>query len=903
MSAIMNRLGTEVVHEICTNQVVVTLQACVKELVENSLDAGASKVEIRLRESGAELLEVVDDGRGISPDDYDKVAVRHATSKIRKYQDLSSDAFSTFGFRGEALSAICAMGDMTIATKTANESAASLLSYDRFGRLVSRNALARETGTTVSVRELFKRLPVRHREFQKNAKAQVGATLRLIQAYAVAEPQVRFSVVSEKLRGPGSGRTTLMSTSGAARNWTQAAAAVLGDAALSGVLTIAATMEGWEVEGLISPPFGGRRSRDAQLFFVNRRPVDPPKRIAKLINDTYHQYNSRAWPLVILAFTAPQGMVDVNVTPDKKTVFLHREEALLGELQKSLTQVLSAGPDTSQRGLCSFGVVPVLKDTSIALKAEEAKESPRSTLDPLPEPSVHASSLEETRGKPDLVALPLQDFTVPQTLTAEVDVEGLRIIEFREEAPSHAQAEEAAQPPHASTTADQNSRRSVWSKSLKRRHSETSEELPGVEVIELQEEAEMSEEQALPSVEPALMPLPPIPMEGVDDLGLDMQVQEYVLEDTSRQKPEAPVDSALVKQEDGVHGSGDADQSTRNPALQASKAVGCSFTSPIQLEGLRRCAARRRARAEASPDLDSDATATTSSKQFPRAFSLAELGSHGSGEGVSVEEVASCGVSNLRFDKTCFSKMRVIGQFNLGFIIAALPQKQDDGQSHPPGDLQLFIVDQHASDEKFRFEALNRETRLDRQPLVTPHPLQLTPAQEQLAEAHAEVFRMNGFELKKDEAQPPGRRLRATALPSCQGLVFNDKDIHDLLYKLEEAEVSENVTQSDKTGLLDLSGHRALWSATAAPRPQKVWMLLASRACRYATMIGKALRIPEMERILRNLGTLQQPWNCPHGRPTMRHLVDTNSAKKAPVRPRRPLFAGLPEAVDLAIQS
>lgn len=381
MSAIMNRLGTEVVHEICTNQVVVTLQACVKELVENSLDAGASKVEIRLRESGAELLEVVDDGRGISPDDYDKVAVRHATSKIRKYQDLSSDAFSTFGFRGEALSAICAMGDMTIATKTANESAASLLSYDRFGRLVSRNALARETGTTVSVRELFKRLPVRHREFQKNAKAQVGATLRLIQAYAVAEPQVRFSVVSEKLRGPGSGRTTLMSTSGAARNWTQAAAAVLGDAALSGVLTIAATMEGWEVEGLISPPFGGRRSRDAQLFFVNRRPVDPPKRIAKLINDTYHQYNSRAWPLVILAFTAPQGMVDVNVTPDKKTVFLHREEALLGELQKSLTQVLSAGPDTSQRGLCSFGVVPVLKDTSIALKAEEAKESPRSTLD------------------------------------------------------------------------------------------------------------------------------------------------------------------------------------------------------------------------------------------------------------------------------------------------------------------------------------------------------------------------------------------------------------------------------------------------------------------------------------------------------------------------------------------
>jgi len=902
----MNRLGTEVVHEICTNQVVVTLQACVKELVENSLDAGASRVEVRLRESGAELLEVVDDGRGISQDDYDKVAARHATSKIRKYQDLSSDAFSTFGFRGEALSAICAMGDMTIATKTANESAASLLSYDRFGRLVSRNALARETGTTVSVRELFKRLPVRHREFQKNAKAQVGATLRLMQAYAVAQPQVRFSVVSEKLRGPGSGRTTLMSTSGTARTWTQAAAAVLGDAALSGVLTIAATLEGWEVEGLISPPFSGRRSRDAQLFFVNRRPVDPPKRIAKLINDTYHQYNSRAWPLVILAFTAPQGMVDVNVTPDKKTVFLHHEEALLGELQKSLTQVLSAGPDTSQRGLCNFGIVPVLKDTSIALKAEEVPAELPSGLPPkLPEPFVRPSS-EERRRNPDLEALPVpepatpelrpvQDFPVLQTLTAEVDAEGSCITAFREEAPSHAQAEEATWRPDVSTGADLDlpSRRSVW-KSLKRRHSETSEELPGVEVIELQDEAGISEEeQVLPSVEPALMP---VPMEGVDDLDLD--VQEYVLEDTSEEKSEAPVDGALVKQEDLVP--------VAEPSrYKASKAVGCSFTSPIQLEGLRRSAdARRRrfrARAEMPSDLASAATAATSSKQFPRAFSLAQLG-RGSTEGVSVEEVASCGVSNLRFDKTCFSKMRVVGQFNLGFIIAALPQKQGDGQGHLPGDLQLFIVDQHASDEKFRFEALNRETRLDRQPLVTPHPLQLTPAQEQLAEAHAEVFRMNGFELKKDEAQPPGRRLRATTLPSCQGLVFNDKDIHDLLYKLEEAEVSENLTQSDHAGLLDLSGHRALWSATAAPRPQKVWMLLASRACRYATMIGKALRIPDMERILRNLGTLQQPWNCPHGRPTMRHLVDTSSAKKAP-RPRTPLFAGRPEAVDLAIQS
>ncbi|CAJ1414916.1 unnamed protein product [Effrenium voratum] len=176
---------------------------------------------------------------------------------------------------------------------------------------------------------------------------------------------------------------------------------------------------------------------------------------------------------------------------------------------------------------------------------------------------------------------------------------------------------------------------------------------------------------------------------------------------------------------------------------------------------------------------------------------------------------------SFRFDKSCFSQMRVIGQFNLGFIIAAL-------QVGSSPDLQLFIVDQHASDEKFRFEALNRESRIERQPLVNPHPLQLAPAQEQLAEAHLEVFRRNGFELLKDEAKPPGRRLRVAALPSCQGMVFNEKDIHDLLYKLEEAEQAENVTGSPhKGGLLDLDAHRGSWSSALVRwfYPKKGWVM------------------------------------------------------------------------------
>jgi len=265
---------------------------------------------------------------------------------------------------------------------------------------------------------------------------------------------------------------------------------------------------------------------------------------------------------------------------------------------------------------------------------------------------------------------------------------------------------------------------------------------------------------------------------------------------------------------------------------------------------------------------------------IPNAFSLSSLGSEKS----SVDEVAQFATdpnkkddviedTSFKFDKSCFTKMRIIGQFNLGFIIAALEAK---GEAGGP---QLFIIDQHASDEKFRFEGLNRESRIERQPLITPHQLQLTPAQEAIVEANMDVFKQNGFELTQDPNRPPGRRLRMKSLPTCQGLVFSEKDLHDLIHTLEESESQQSSEtplppQTPQTTLLDIAGHRALWRAGSLPRPSKVWQLLACKACRGAIMIGKALRPAEMQRVLRNLSKLEQPWNCPHGRPTLRHLVD-----------------------------
>lgn len=932
----MDRLDRNVVHEICTNQVVVTLQACVKELVENALDAGATRIEVRLRENGSELLEVVDNGQGIDEQDYAKLAQRHATSKIRDYDDLSK-TLQTFGFRGEALSAIAAMGETTVCTRTASDSTGSLLTYDRFGKLSSQATAAREVGTTVSVRDLFCRLPVRHKEFLRNAKAQVGATLKLIQSYAIAMPEIRFSVSAEKAKGQGAGgRAVLLCTSGVSHGWRQAAAAVLGDKTVADVevLELKCPTTGWTVSGLISSPQGGRRSRDTQLYYVNRRPIDPPKRIAKLINDTYHQYNSRMWPVVILSFSAAQGLVDVNVTPDKRTVFLHNEEALLCDLQQGLTELYTTRGGQSA-SLLDFGIGSVSSRAPLRNSVDESTMAMQD-VDNLVAGGTGSGQSSSAKAAPEV--LPLMMSTSSRRVGAPR--EGTETLE-KQTLPAALELDRSDDPDVETLPAYQPEVTELmprspvaWARPLQRRPSEAPSE-PEFLITELM----VSEGPQLVSV--ASFSSAGVIGDGIASAGeMDFDgfqlTEEYAPAQTLvSTSPFAGTDSQMDLEVDADLASqsmvldyfepGDETSLTQLDRAQIAGpvAVGCSAKTALSLAELGAAIERRERRrkrpsaamVEQAPvsDLDADGIAHV---EFPSAFSLASLRSREAGGiGASLEDVAKFATSGgavsssgsnrkgksslaespdgsgLRFDKSWFSKMRVIGQFNLGFIIAAIRTRNctEGSDADDPGGLQLFIIDQHASDEKFRFEGLNRDSRIDRQPLVSLHPLQLTPAQEQLVESHLEVFRLNGFEIRKDEARPPGRRLRVASLPTCQGLVFGEKDIHDLLFTLTEAEADQSLPSARdasqgavSAGLLDLAGHRGLWSSTAVPRPPKVWQLLACRACRGAVMIGKALRVSEMEKILTNLGTLQQPWNCPHGRPTMRHLVNAGGARQAP---------------------
>ena len=254
--------------------------------------------------------------------------------------------------------------------------------------------------------------------------------------------------------------------------------------------------------------------------------------------------------------------------------------------------------------------------------------------------------------------------------------------------------------------------------------------------------------------------------------------------------------------------------------------------------------------------------------------------------------------------KDDFARMRVLGQFNNGFIIAGLRGNPDrpvapsvsglasasSPRLSPPLADDLFIVDQHATDEKAKYEALRASLQLEQQPLLVPLPLDLTPAQRATVSEHIAVFRANGLDVA--EVAVPRRRAagelgdgekeekRAFGADGLDDDVDSTVDVDN---GVETRLVLRSLPYSKAVqfGAADVLQLCTLLERDphGAHRLPKVEAMLASRACRSAVMIGMPLSHAKMTAILHHMQGMTHPWACPHGRPTMRHLVDMNMVR------------------------
>jgi DNA mismatch repair protein MutL len=328
-------LSPEVAARIAAGEVVERPSAVIKELVENSLDAGATEVSVETRGGGVAFMQVVDNGCGIPSDQLEVAFERHATSKLSSAADLES--ISTLGFRGEALPSIAAVADVEITTWAGGEHSGSHLGLTD-GRVVARAARARTQGTTVTARNLFRSVPARLK-FLRSTATENSHIANIVTQYALAYPEVRFTLTSDGKK--------VLSTSGSGR-LLDAVLAIYGLETARTMLDIKHDARWAEVKGqanitvtgLVGTPHLSRASRDYISFFVNRRWISG-RLLFKAVEDAYHgMLTVGRHPVAIVNIEMPAGDVDVNIHPAKSEVKFRDERQVFGSVQRAVRGTL-----------------------------------------------------------------------------------------------------------------------------------------------------------------------------------------------------------------------------------------------------------------------------------------------------------------------------------------------------------------------------------------------------------------------------------------------------------------------------------------------------------------------------------------------------------------------------------
>ncbi|NXK18996.1 PMS2 endonuclease, partial [Arenaria interpres] len=852
-AAAIRPIDRKSVHRICSGQVVLNLGTAVKELVENSLDAGATNIDIKLKDHGAELIEVSDNGGGVEEENFEGLTLKHYTSKLQDFSDLIR--VETFGFRGEALSSLCALSDVTIFTCHKSAKVGTRLVFDHNGKITQKTPFPRQQGTTVSIQQLFYTLPVRHKEFQRNIKKEYAKMVQLLQAYCIVSKGVRINCTNQVGQGK---KSLVVSTTGSA-SLKENIGAVFGQKQLQSLIPFVqlppneAVCEEYglnasdmpqnlySVTGFISRcDHGvGRSATDRQFFFINQRPCDPAK-VVKLVNEVYHSYNKHQYPFVVLNICVDSECVDINVTPDKRQILLQEEKLLLAILKTSLMEMF--GSDVNK-----LNVNQKLLDMAGNLK----KTPPEETEEPQVE-MLHDSETENPsgEGKRTMTLARLREsFSLHQT--TESNFPSPKRVNQQYSSPRQmslnsplctVRTQKAALTKDSQRCHKMDSKRSIPSRHLRKLEENadsgfcsTSESDAGCSTPEAG--SCFSSEHVISPPEEELHN-ECLETAGYSEKSLECDVQvlgpeqklNQVNDWTNQNKlsQEANCTSSRVKCFKSRSSRSDTDEfkagecpevkNARNntPSVDVlvevkKKTVPLEFSMKVLAEKVKKVIQQQQKRTE-----------TQNYRRFKAKISPGE-------NKVAEDELRK------EISKEMFAKMEIIGQFNLGFIIAKL-------------NSDLFIIDQHATDEKYNFEMLQQHTILQGQKLIAPQNLNLTAVNETVLIENLEIFRKNGFDFVINENAPVTQRVKLVSLPTSKNWTFGPQDIDELIFML-----------SDCPGVMC--------------RPSRVRQMFASRACRKSVMIGTALNVQEMRKLITHMGEIEHPWNCPHGRPTMRHIV------------------------------
>lgn len=343
----INVLSKTVYNRIAAGEVVDRPYSAVKELVENSIDAGATDIEIYIEKGGKELIKVVDNGGGIHKDDLRAAFLPHATSKIAGVNDL--DCIQTLGFRGEALASISAVSKVELISVT-DGNQANKITCDG-GNIGKSEPAALEKGTVIIVRNLFYNTPVRAKFLKPDKKEEADIT-SFISRYILSNPQISFRYYAD-------GKLIMQSFGGGLE---EAVAQVYGAKVIPQCIKIDANKDGVHIYGFIGNQNFFKPNKSYQSAFLNGRYI-VNNTIATAISNAYASYAmKRQFPFYVLNFDVPLDIVDVNVHPNKADVRFINNNFIFGVIYKVISAVLD-GTSAAAEFVIGGGKIPEMKST------------------------------------------------------------------------------------------------------------------------------------------------------------------------------------------------------------------------------------------------------------------------------------------------------------------------------------------------------------------------------------------------------------------------------------------------------------------------------------------------------------------------------------------------------------
>ncbi len=817
------------INKIAAGEVIERPASVVKEMVENSIDAGATNITVEIKNGGISFIKIADNGKGIAADDIEIAFERHATSKIRSAEDLNT--VTSMGFRGEALASVAAVANVEMISKTNEQTIGNKIVVEA-GNVLQKEEIACSTGTTITVKNLFFNTPVRYK-FLKKDYTESGYIEDAITRIALVHPEIAIKLINEK--------KTVIQTSGSG-NLRDVIYSIFGKDVANGVLKVEYQYEDIKITGVVGKPEIARSNRSNQQFFVNKRYIKD-----KTLSAATEQAYKGLIPIgkfgfVVLNVEVNPAKLDVNVHPAKLEVRFEEENKIFQAIYHAIKDTLLkselvANPENKleenilnnrslafekrlkeiQKGKKESGLFGFRKQNEKQIEKytdEESKIKTNNILEDIynekneedtkisiekekiGEPVNTASVLEQLKKmKQQLENELLEKNIVPATFASKEQEKQESIAELKEQEkqePIIELKEQEGQEPSTELkeqekqeTKAQDNQESIIE--LKENKEETSKQEENTK--------EMSSEKIEENIKTE-----PVKIENNEEI-------TYIKEDENNKDEEKSDKVIELKEEDEKYET----QGKEKKLEEINEEIKKLETNPQSI----------------SDNFD---------EMYKKLFGRAPITEQNKEEKQETKEEKTSAIDIAKdnismFEKEEFKKpeYKFIGIVFKTYIILEIEQ-------------EMYILDQHAAHERIMYEKVKNnyysDTSKDSQMLLLPDIITLSHKEMAIAKDNIKMFRQAGFDLEEFGENT----IKLTGVPT----ICIDLDTKELF--LETLDEINTVARTAKQ--------------------EKEEKFIATVACKAAVKANMALNEQEVQSLMDKLLELPNPFTCPHGRPT-----------------------------------